>query len=79
MSILILLVILAIVVAGSFLAAFFWATKDGQFEDTFSPSVRILMDNDRKENKKLREFIFPRDDFSRKSGAPLNSYKPSHL
>lgn len=52
MSILILLVILAIVVAGSFLAAFFWATKDGQFEDTFSPSVRILMDNDRKENKK---------------------------
>jgi cbb3-type cytochrome oxidase maturation protein len=58
MSILILLVILAILIAGSFLAAFFWATHDGQFEDTFSPSVRILMENDRKENKKEGEKRF---------------------
>ncbi len=51
MEVIIILVILAILIAGSFLVAFFWATKDGQFDDTFSPSVRILMDNDREENK----------------------------
>ncbi len=52
MEVIIVLVILAILIAGGFLVAFFWATKDGQFDDTFSPSVRILMDNDRDENKK---------------------------
>jgi len=51
MEVIIILVILAILIAGSFLVAFFWATKDGQFDDTLSPSVRILMDNDREENK----------------------------
>lgn len=51
MEVIIILVILAILIAGSFLLAFFWATKDGQFDDTFSPSVRILLDNDRDENK----------------------------
>lgn len=51
MEVIIILVILAILIASSFLLAFFWATKDGQFDDTFSPSVRILMDNDRDENK----------------------------
>jgi cbb3-type cytochrome oxidase maturation protein len=58
MSILILLVILALLIAIGFLAAFLWATHDGQFEDTFSPSVRILMDNDRKENIKEAEKRF---------------------
>ncbi|MBP6618876.1 MAG: cbb3-type cytochrome oxidase assembly protein CcoS [Leadbetterella sp.] len=52
MEVIIILVILAILIAGSFLLAFFWATKDGQFDDTFSPSVRILIDNERDENKK---------------------------
>ncbi len=47
MGVIIFLVILALLVAGGFLAAFFWATQDGQFEDTFSPSVRILMDNNK--------------------------------
>jgi cbb3-type cytochrome oxidase maturation protein len=51
MEVIIILVVLAILIAGSFLFAFFWATKDGQFDDTFSPSVRILLDNDRDENK----------------------------
>ena len=52
MEVIIILVILAIMIAGSFLLAFFWATKDGQFDDTFSPSVRILMDIDKEVNKK---------------------------
>jgi len=52
MEVIIGLVILAILVAGGFLVAFFWATNDGQFDDTYSPAVRILIDNDTKQDKK---------------------------
>lgn len=54
MGVIIFLVILALIVAGAFLLAFFWATQDGQFEDTISPAVRILMDNkaEEKDNEK---------------------------
>lgn len=33
------------VVAGGFLIGFLWAVKKGQYEDTYSPSVRILFDD----------------------------------
>lgn len=45
MDVIIFLVIAAILVAGGFLVAFFWATKDGQFEDTYTPAIRILFDD----------------------------------
>jgi cbb3-type cytochrome oxidase maturation protein len=32
--------------AGGFLFAFFWAVNDGQYEDDFTPSMRILIDDD---------------------------------
>ena len=31
-------------VALGFLIAFFWAVNDGQFEDDYTPSVRILFE-----------------------------------
>lgn len=49
MGVIVLLVILALVIAGGFLASFFWATKDGQFDDTYTPSVRILFDDEKEE------------------------------
>ncbi len=45
MSIILFLAIAAITVAGGFLRAFIWATKDGQYDDTYTPSVRMLFDN----------------------------------
>ncbi len=45
MSVIIVLVIIGVVVAGSFLAAFVWAVKSGQYDDTYSPSVRMLFDD----------------------------------
>ncbi len=33
-------------IAGGFLFAFFWAVKDGQYDDDFTPSMRILIDDD---------------------------------
>ena len=45
MSVIILLIIFSIIVATGFLIAFIWAVKTGQFDDTSSPSVRILFDD----------------------------------
>ena len=46
MNVLYLLVPIAILVAGGFVVAFFWAIKNGEFEDMDGPPVRILMDDD---------------------------------
>lgn len=45
------------VIALLFLYFFFWNVKSGQYEDTYSPSVRILFDDDLKkqEQKNLKE------------------------
>jgi cbb3-type cytochrome oxidase maturation protein len=45
MSIIFLLIGISILLASSFLVAFFWAQKTGQNEDLYTPSVRILFDN----------------------------------
>jgi cbb3-type cytochrome oxidase maturation protein len=45
MSIIVVLIIIGIVVAGGFLGGFIWAVKSGQYDDTYSPSVRMLFDD----------------------------------
>jgi cbb3-type cytochrome oxidase maturation protein len=45
MSVLIVLVIVSVVVAGGFLFAFIWSVKKGQYDDDYAPSVRILFDD----------------------------------
>lgn len=45
MSVVFVLVFAAIVMAGAFLIAFIWSVKNGQYEDTYTPSVRILFDD----------------------------------
>jgi cbb3-type cytochrome oxidase maturation protein len=55
MSVIILLIIFSVIVATAFLIAFIWAVKSGQFDDTKSPSVRILFDDDKIENDKDRK------------------------
>jgi len=45
MSVIIILVIIGISVAGLFLLGFIWAVKSGQYDDMYSPSVRILFDD----------------------------------
>jgi cbb3-type cytochrome oxidase maturation protein len=45
MSVIVLLIVAGGVVAAGFLAAFVWAVRSGQFDDTTSPPVRILGDD----------------------------------
>jgi cbb3-type cytochrome oxidase maturation protein len=45
MSVIIILLIASISIAGLFLFAFLWGVKSGQFEDDYSPPSRILFDD----------------------------------
>jgi cbb3-type cytochrome oxidase maturation protein len=47
MSVIIILMLCSIILAGGFLLAFIWASKTGQFEDDFSPAHRILFDQNK--------------------------------
>ena len=44
MSVIVLLIAAGGAVAGGFLAAFAWAVHAGQFDDTTTPPIRILLD-----------------------------------
>lgn len=46
MTVLYFLVPLALILAGASIAAFFWAVRSGQFDDTETPAIRILLDDD---------------------------------
>jgi cbb3-type cytochrome oxidase maturation protein len=44
MNVIILLIAAGGMVASGFLAAFVWAVRSGQFDDTCTPAVRVLLD-----------------------------------
>ncbi len=40
------MLVVSLVIALFFLLSFIWATKTGQYDDDYSPSVRILFEDD---------------------------------
>ncbi|WP_139922846.1 cbb3-type cytochrome oxidase assembly protein CcoS [Hymenobacter sp. DG01] len=46
MNIIFLLIGISLVVALLFLGGFFWAVRSGQYEDDYTPSVRILFEDE---------------------------------
>tara|TARA_R110000868_G_scaffold1211_2_gene9348 strand:- start:69552 stop:69734 length:183 start_codon:yes stop_codon:yes gene_type:complete len=55
MGVIVLLIAFSLLVALTFLGAFFWAVKSGQFDDPQTPSMRMLFDDEpvSKNNKTL--------------------------
>lgn len=49
MAVIIILLIVSLCISGGFLIAYIWSVKDGQFDDDYSPSRRILFDDNIKE------------------------------
>ncbi|MGG9963457.1 cbb3-type cytochrome oxidase assembly protein CcoS [Ferruginibacter sp. SUN106] len=45
MSVLFILIGISIFVASVFLAAFLWSVRSGQYDDDYTPSVRMLFDD----------------------------------
>jgi cbb3-type cytochrome oxidase maturation protein len=52
MGIIILLIGISITIAVAFLAIFLWNVKSGQYDDTYTHSVRMLFDDETKLKKK---------------------------
>ena len=46
MSVILILILASLAVALAFLAGFIWAVRSGQFEDTCTPAMRILSEDD---------------------------------
>jgi cbb3-type cytochrome oxidase maturation protein len=44
MGVIVILILASLAVATTFLLAFIWAVRAGQFEDTLTPALRPLMD-----------------------------------
>lgn len=55
MSVIYLLISISIVVAAVFLYIFIRAVKSGQFDDDYTPSVRMLFDDELKKNSNKSE------------------------
>ena len=52
MEVIFILIGFSLLIAIGFLIAFIWATKSGQYDDDYTPSIRMLFDDDEEETKK---------------------------
>jgi cbb3-type cytochrome oxidase maturation protein len=48
MGIIIILICISLTIAVVFLLVFYWSMKSGQYDDTYTPSVRMLFDDKKK-------------------------------
>jgi len=46
MGMIYIMIVVSLVVAVFFLVSFIWATKNGQFDDDYTPSVRVLFEDE---------------------------------
>ncbi|MDI9339361.1 MAG: cbb3-type cytochrome oxidase assembly protein CcoS [Sediminibacterium sp.] len=53
MSVIFILVSASLVLAIGFLIAFIWSVKTNQYEDDYTPSVRMLFDNETKQSTEI--------------------------
>ena len=70
MSVILILILASLGVAVAFLAGFIWAVKAGQFEDTCTPAMRILGEDEGRG-------VSPRRPGSRASGRLGEASLPS--
>lgn len=52
MGIIYIMLIVSLIIALFFLASFFWAIRSGQYDDDYTPSVRILFEDELVDNNK---------------------------
>jgi cbb3-type cytochrome oxidase maturation protein len=55
MNVILLLILVSLSIALFFLGGFIWAVKSGQFDDTCTPSMRVLMDEPERRTPVRRE------------------------
>jgi cbb3-type cytochrome oxidase maturation protein len=53
MTVIFILILISLILALGFLGAFFWAVKGGQYDDDYTPSIRMLLDDKKPTDTKL--------------------------
>ena len=54
MSVLFVLILISGIIAAAFLIGFIWSVRTGQYDDTYSPSVRMLFNDNKDDKNKTR-------------------------
>jgi cbb3-type cytochrome oxidase maturation protein len=54
MAIIVVLISISLLIALGFLVSFLWNVKSGQYDDTYSPSVRMLFEDKPKKKKSIK-------------------------
>ena len=54
MEVIFMLIGFSLLVALIFLGLFFWAVRDGQYDDSYTPSIRILFDEKKSASKQSK-------------------------
>lgn len=54
MTIIVLLILISLSIAIIFLLIFYWSMKSGQYDDTYTPSVRILFEDEKSKEQKAK-------------------------
>lgn len=57
MSVIYILIVVSVVVAIVFFIAFIYAVKSGQYDDSYTPSVRMLFDDELKKDKTEKSIL----------------------
>ena len=57
MSAIFLLIGCSLLIAGAFLMAFIWSMTSGQYEDDYTPSVRILLEDEQVKNTNSNQTV----------------------
>lgn len=52
MKIIALLILISLSIAIVFLLIFYWSMKSGQYDDTYTPSIRMLFEDKKKDKAK---------------------------
>jgi len=60
-NVIFILIGVSLFVAIGFLLAFIWSVKSGQYEDDYTPSVRILFEDDSPSREKLTDPSVPEE------------------
>ncbi len=55
MEIIYIMLAVSVLLASGFLGAFLWSVRSGQYDDSYTPSVRILFDDKEKPQEKTEE------------------------
>ena len=55
MAIFTLLILISLSIAILFLVIFYWSIKSGQYDDTYTPSIRMLFEDKKKKTNDSKE------------------------